>query len=63
MLLCIARKIASLAAVPTPHGCELFLHTILTDVISTLFAEALKKFDPISGQPTESHLTELREVL
>ena len=36
---------------------------MLTDKISTLFTEAFNKFDPIAGQPTDSHLVELREVL
>ena len=36
---------------------------MLTDNISTLFVEALDKFDPISGQPTEYHLAELFELL
>ena len=36
---------------------------MLPNNISTLFAKALKKPDPIYGQPTESHLAELREVL
>ena len=36
---------------------------MLSDDISTLFAKALKKFESVLGQPTDSHLAELREVL
>ena len=39
------------------------MHTILPDGISTLFAEALDKSGPISGQPTEYHLAELRKLI
>ena len=31
--------------------------------ISNLFSEAFKKFETISGQPTDSHLKELHEVI
>ena len=48
---------------PTPHGSHIFMHTILPGDISTLFAEALEKFEPISGQPTDSYLAEIREVI
>ena len=63
MLFFIARYTASPAAMPTTHGGHLSAHKILPDNISTLFAEALKKFEPISCQPTDSYLTELCEVL
>ena len=36
---------------------------MLPDYISNLFAEAHNKFDPITGQTTDSHLAKLREVL
>ena len=45
------------------HGGHHVEHTILTDDISTLFAEALNKFEPITSQPTDSHLAELRKML
>ena len=45
------------------HGGHYVEQKMLPDDISTLFAEALEKFDPITGQPTDSHLTEIREVL
>ena len=45
------------------HVGHLFNHTIMPDNVSTLFAEALESFVPISGQPVDSHLAELREVL
>ena len=48
---------------PTSHSGHHVEHTMLTDKISTLFTEAFNKFDPIVGQPTDSHLSELREVL
>ena len=38
-------------------------HNMLPEEISTLFAKALEKFEPISGHLTDSHLEELREVL
>ena len=65
MLFFIARYIKSPAAAETPplHRDDLFLHTILPGEISTLFIEALEKFDPISGQPTDSYISEIREVL
>ena len=63
MLFCIATLTAPPAAATTPHVSDLFVHTMMPDDISTLFAEALEKFEPISSQPTESHLPELQEVL
>ena len=36
---------------------------MLSDEISTFFAEALGNSDPISGQPTDLQLAELRELL
>ena len=48
---------------PTAHGGHHIKHTMLSDDISTLFAKALKKFESVLGQPTDSHLAELREVL
>ena len=39
------------------------MHTMLPDDIFTLFVEALEKFEPIYGQPIDSHLDELHEVL
>ena len=36
---------------------------MMPDDICTLFVKFLNKFEPISGQSTESHLTELREVM
>ena len=59
----IARYTSSPAATTTPHSGDLFVHVILPDDIFTLFTEILKAFDPISGQPTESHLVELCEVI
>ena len=45
------------------HGVHHVEHTMLSDNIYTLFTEALEKFDPITGHPTDSHLVEPREVL
>ena len=38
-------------------------HNMLLDEISTLFAEALKKLEPIADHPTDSHLEELHKVM
>ena len=48
---------------PISNGGHHVEHTILLDDISTLFSEALEKFEPISGQPMDSYLVELCEVL
>ena len=63
MILFIAKTTASPDAATTLHGGDLFVHIMLLHYIYTLFAEALEKFEPISSQPTHSHLAELREVL
>ena len=47
----------------TAHGVHHIEYKMLPGNISTLFAKALKKSEPISGQPMESNLAELREVL
>ena len=36
---------------------------MLYEKIYILFSEVLKKSEPVSGQPTDSHLAELLEVL
>ena len=45
------------------HGVNHVEHNMLPDNISTLFAKALEKFEPITCQPTESHLAKLCETL
>ena len=48
---------------PTAHSGHNVKHTMLSNDIFILFSEVLKKFEPISGQTTKSHLEELRKVL
>ena len=48
---------------PTTNGGHLFLHTIIPDNITPPFSKSHEKFEPISGEPTDSHLAELHKIL
>ena len=63
MLFFIDEWIESPASVPKSYGDHHVKHTISPDDISALFSEALEKFETILGQPTDSYLVELYEVL
>ena len=48
---------------PTAHSSHHVEYPMFPNDIYTVFSKALGEFEPISGQPTDSYLAELHEVL